>query len=123
MLHGLNLSFPLIGLSETKFLKDKDISSNVNITGYDLISEPSLSNAGGVAFYIKNIYTIRSEPTTSNPNLEALWIEILEEGQPNLICGIVYRHPNSKLDNFMDYMNTTIENIHQGPVVRKQVKC
>ena len=115
MLHGLNLSFPLIGLSETKFLKDKDISSNVNIAGYDLISEPSLSNAGGVAFYIKNNYryTIRSELTTSNPNLEALWIEILAEGQPNLICGIVYRHPYSKLDNFMDYMNTTIENIHQ----------
>ena len=59
-------------------MKDKDIVSNVDIVGYDLISEPSLSNAGGVAFYIKNSfhYTIREELTTATEDFEALLVEI-----------------------------------------------
>lgn len=54
--------FPLIGLSETKFTRDKNILQNVNITGYDFISGPRLSSAGRVAFYIKSNfrYMVRS---------------------------------------------------------------
>ena len=51
--------------------------------------------------------------TTSKHDFEALWIEIDTVGQPNLMCGILYRHPNGNLDNFMDYINMTIEKIHQ----------
>ena len=29
-----------------------------------------------------------------------------------MICGVVYRHPNINFDNFMIYMNRTIEQIH-----------
>ena len=42
-------------------MKDKDIVSNVDIVGYDLISEPSLSNAGGVAFYFSNSLIIHEQ--------------------------------------------------------------
>lgn len=113
MLTELNFSFPIIGLSETKFVVDKDNLSNVNMVGYDLISNPSLSNAGGVAFYIRNDfqYILRSELTTSTPDFEALWIEINARGQQNLICGVVYRHPNSDLSKFKDYVDQTTETI------------
>ena len=115
MLSELHFSFPLIGLSETKFVKDKENLSNVNIAGYDFISEPSLSNAGGVAFYVKNNlnYIINSEYTTSSPDFEALWLEILGEGKRNLLCGVLYRHPNSNLEKFLDYINLTAEKIIQ----------
>ena len=115
MLLELGFPFPLIGLSETKFTKDKNILQNVNITGYDFISEPSLSSAGGVAFYIKSNfrYIVRSDLITVTPDFEALWIEILADGQQNLICGVVYRHPHSNISNFMDYINSITEKINQ----------
>ena len=56
---------------------------------------------------------MRSDITTVDQNFEALWIEIDTIGQPNLVCGILYRHPNGNLDKFMEYMNLTIEKIHQ----------
>lgn len=104
----------MIGLSETKFRADQDILTNINIPGYDFISQPSLSNAGGVGFYIKNDlnYIIRPDLTTSVMDFEALWIEIHADGQSNLICGIVYWHPSGNMDDFMDYVNKTIEQIH-----------
>ncbi len=55
MLAEINFTFSLIGLVETKFKMDIDHVINVDMTGYDLISQPSLSNAGGVAFYISQI--------------------------------------------------------------------
>ena len=115
MLSELNFPFSLLGFSETKFKVNQERLVNVNIPGYNLISEPSLSNAGGVAFYVKNNlkFSVRSDITTVDQNFEALWIEIDTIGQPNLVCGILYRHPNGNLDKFLEYMNLTIEKIHQ----------
>ena len=114
MLSKLQFSFSVIGLSETKFMIDKDILTYIDLPGYDFISQPSLSNAGGVGFYVrkKSTYSILSNFTTTEPDFEALWIEINVDGQSNLICGVVYRHPNSNLDNFITYMNRTTEQIH-----------
>ena len=114
MLSELQFPFSVIGLSEIKFKFDKDIITNVNIPGYDFISQPSLSNAGGVGFYIKNnlTFAVLSELSVTEADFEALWIEINCDGQSNLICGVVYRHSNGNLDNFMDYINKTIEKVH-----------
>jgi hypothetical protein len=91
MFSELNFPFSLIGLSEIKFKVDKEPLTNINIQGYSFISQPSLSNAGGVAFYIKNNlkFGIRLEFTTSNHDFETLWIEIHLNGQQNSICGII----------------------------------
>ena len=79
MLVELNFPFSLIGLTETKFRKNIEHVTNVDMPGYDLISQPSLSNAGGVAFYISHNlnYIIRITFTTSNVDFEALWIELI----------------------------------------------
>ena len=91
ILSELNHSFPLIGLSEAKISHGKDLLVNVNLSGYDFISEPSYTDAVGVAFYIKNDfkYIIRTEFTKSSHHLEALWLEIDFHNPPKLLCGII----------------------------------
>ena len=79
MLSELQFPFSEIGLSEIKFKVDKDIITNVNISDYDFISQPSLSNAEDVGLYVNNnlTFTVLSELSViSNVNFEALWIEI-----------------------------------------------
>ena len=59
--------FSIIGISETKIKKDFDCLNNIQLPRYDFISQPSLSNAGGVGFYILNElnYTIREDLSSS----------------------------------------------------------
>ena len=47
-------SFSVIGLSETKIKAGIDPFLNTNLPGYYFLSQPSMSNAGGVGFYIKD---------------------------------------------------------------------
>ena len=99
-------------ISAMKLSIDKELISNIDIPGYNFISEPSHSNAGGVAFYINDNlkYIIKLKYTKSTYDFEALWIEIESVNQSNIICGVTY---SSNLDNFMDYINSTIESINQ----------
>ena len=82
LLNEMNFPFSIIALSETKFSKNKTNITNVNLESYEFIHEPSLSNTGGVSFYIKNDikYSIRKEFSLSNNDLEMLWIEIFTIG-------------------------------------------
>ena len=115
LLEETNCSFSLIGLSETKFVKNKENFVNVNIMGYNFIHEPTLSNAGGVGFYIRNDikFSFRNDLSTSTSDFETLWIEISQLGQPNLICSVIYRHPNSSLDNFIETLHPILDKVHQ----------
>jgi hypothetical protein len=54
MISELYYSFSLIGLTETKLKVDQPQVSNIDILGYQFISQPSHSMAGGVGFYVKN---------------------------------------------------------------------
>lgn len=50
----MNYSFSVIGLSETKIKVGMDSYLNTNLPGYCFLSQPSMPNAGGVGFYIKD---------------------------------------------------------------------
>jgi hypothetical protein len=115
MLSALYFPFSLIGLSEIKLREGQDPLTNIQLTGYEFLHQPSLSNAGGVAFYIKNNFNfkIRNDITANDLEYEALWIEIETLGQPNMICGVIYRHPNGNLENCMKYIDSTIDIIHR----------
>ena len=54
LLIDLNKSFSIIGLSETKIRHGKDQILNTNMTGYHFLSQPTLSEAGGVGIFIKD---------------------------------------------------------------------
>ena len=115
LLTEVNCSFSLIGLSETKILRDRENLMNINLEGYNFIHEPTLSNAGGVGFYVKNEinYIMRNDLSKSTLDFEMLWIEIIRPMKQNIICGVVYRHPKNSPDNFFDSLSTVLEKINR----------
>ena len=87
---------------------------NTQIPGYIFVSQPTLSNAGGVGFYIRNdlSYIIRNDFSITNPDFQSLWIEIQSKTNSNMICGVIYRHPNiSKLETFKNYLDPILDKI------------
>ena len=48
------------------------------------------------------------ECTITTPDSETVLIEINATGQSNSICGIIYWHPESNNEHFMDYINSKI---------------
>ena len=116
MLSELYFPFSVIGLTETKIKVNQQPLLNIDLPGYSFVSQPTLSNAGGVGFYIKNElnFTIISELSTSTADYEALWIEIYNSYSLNVLCGIIYRHPKGNLDSFFEYFNSTAEKIDRG---------
>ena len=102
----------MIGLTEIKLKADQNPIFNTNLPGYN---QPSLSNAGGVGFFVRdNLKSlIRPDFTVLKDDFEALWVEIQNEKGQNMICGVIYRHPNGNLDTFMDYLNSIIDKVHR----------
>ncbi len=87
---------------------ERDPVVNIDIPGYNFISQPSYHNAGGVAFYIRYDCDFH---TTSTTDFECLWIEVHSKSQKNTVCVVIYRHPNSNLENFTNYLSKTIDKI------------
>ena len=114
MLSELYFPFSLIGLTEIKQKIDQPPISNTDLCGYQFLSQPSLSNARGVAFYINNNlnFNIRPEFTTTD-DFEALLIEVHNNSHSNLLCGIIYRHPNGDLERFIEYASSTADRINR----------
>ena len=114
LLSNLNHSFSVIGLSETKIKHGGDPIINIDLPGYNFISQPTVSNAGGVGFYIKTsvAFNKREDLCTSDNEHESLWIEIESNHQHNIICGVVYRHPNANINMTLKYIYSIIEKIH-----------
>lgn len=115
MLSELFFPFSLIGLSETKQQIDKDPISNLQIPGYHFVSQPSHSNAGGVGFFIKDHlkYIKREDISVSNKYFEVLWIEIQNDHQRNLLCGVIYRHPKGELNLFFQFINSVLQKVNR----------
>ena len=90
---------------------DKDPVAKVNISGYNFISQPSYQNAGGVGFYIRSDCEchIRNNLSTSSADFECLWIEIHAKSCRNIVCSVIYRHPNSNLGNFTTFLTKAID--------------
>ena len=59
MLVEINHSFSLIGLTETKYKVVDDIQCSHSMPGYSFLSQPSLSNAGGVGFFVSDQLSFR----------------------------------------------------------------
>ena len=108
-------TFDVIGLSETKITSTTDLTNNIDIEGYDFVSKPTLSNAGGVGLYIKQgmQFHVRDDPSSSSTtkDFEALWIGINRKPYRNLLCGILYRHPNSRPEEFTRYLSSKIDKV------------
>ena len=115
MLSELCFPFSLIGLNEIKQKIGESPMSNTDLYGHQFLSQPSLSNAGGVAFYINNNlnFSTRPEFTTTTDGFEALCIEVHNNCHSNLLHGIIYRHPNGDLERFIEYLSSVADRINQ----------
>ena len=98
MLSELYFPFSIIGLTEVKIKENEMPAINTDISGYCFISQPSNSSAGGVEFYVNNNLKtkIRTDLSSRTDEYKALWIEIINNSERNLVCGVIYRHPRGK---------------------------
>ena len=112
MLNALKLQFDVIGISESKERKSGFLT-NVNLSGYVLHSQYSNTAAGGVALYVKDNldYLIRDDLSIREDEFETLWIDIKNSKSQNILFGCAYRHPNTDVKKFNDYVNQTIQKI------------
>ena len=114
LLSELHHAFDVIGLSETKIKNSHDSTSNIAIKGYLFVSKQTVTNAGGVGFYIKEgiQFHIRDDLCSTTKESESLWIEINRDPYKNLICAnILYRHPSGKPEDFTKYLYSTLHKI------------
>ena len=113
MLRELIYPFTIIGLTETKFSTSKDSFDNIYLPGYRFLFQPSLSNAGRTGIFVQDHLkvSIRSDLTKSVSSFEALWIEVINYARSNLLCGVIYRHPNENINEFSNYLNFAVERI------------
>ena len=115
LLFEFDCSFTVIGLTEAKIITSKDSVINLNLPGLQFVSQPSLSNAEGVGFYIQDeyIFSIRTDLSKTESGFEVLWIEIENNAHSNILCGVVYRHPHGDITSFMEYLNSSVDKIHR----------
>ena len=86
LINNLNFDFSTIGLSEIKFQVGKNIYSNTSINNYSFLSQPSLSAAGGVGFYINNKmkFSERDDLNTTSNSYESISLKLAMGGGGSL---------------------------------------
>ena len=72
--------------------KYRDTEINTGIPGYTFLSQPSMSNAGGVGFFIQNKlkFIKRDEVSITTNDFEALWIELIDKSKRNVLYVQLY---------------------------------
>ena len=106
----------MIVITETKQQVEEDFITNVDIDGYCVYTQPSKSNAGGVALYVNNRldHLERIGLGKLDDDFESIWIEIKNKKGKNFLCGCLYRHPNTDTAKFMEYIESTLTKIDKN---------
>ena len=115
LLNDLNYLFYIISLLETWLNRSNEQISNLDLLGYSFLSQPTAQRAGRVGMYINNgiQYSVRHYLTSSTDESEMLWVEIESDLTSNMICGVVYQHPSSNLETFLNNFYSVIGKINQ----------
>ena len=114
LIHQINIMPDIIGITETKL--KSHIQHKPYITGYDFINKNSLTNAGGVGFFIKSNLSFKIVNTydLKLPDCEDLWIEVFINKTKKITIAVIYRHPNSNLNDFKCKMEQAVEMLNQN---------
>lgn len=105
LLSLVNHKFKFIGISETRILKNREPALDFSIPGYSNVSTPTESSAGGVMLYISNSFAFKPRPDLDSclylsKLLESVFVEIDIPNKPNIIAGVIYRHPSMSVKHF-----------------------
>jgi hypothetical protein len=101
----LKFNFSVIGISESRFLKNQPPSFDFSLEGYSVEHTPTESSAGGALLYISNRYSYQTRPDLSNlmyssKVLESVFVELSFSHKSNFIVGSIYRHPSMSVNTF-----------------------
>ena len=108
-----NSSCDVIAISETSEKIDNKFLNNVDISGYEMFSNPSHTSRGGVALYINSTlkFAERVDLKSSSRHFESVWTEIKNCNSKNILCASIYRHPHNdaiSLSSFFEYFEQTL---------------
>ena len=112
LLKSLKANFDVIAISETKE-QSEGFLKNVSLDGYIIHSQHSNSSAGGVALYLrKNLdYIVREDLNALENEYETIWVEIKNKKSQNVLCCCAYRHPNTEVEKFNNYIDKVMQKI------------
>ena len=99
LLSTCSVNFDIIGISESRLIKNKKHLINIDIPNYKIEHCTTECTCGGTLLYIKsNIkYKLRNNlKICKSQELESIFIEIINENSKNIIIGCIYRHPSMK---------------------------
>ena len=113
----LGYNFDIIGITETKLMKDSPPIIDINFNGYNCYHTPTESTKGGAMLYIQE--EVNCKPRVDldkivykSKELESVFIEIINPGRKNIVIGCIYRHPSMELEEFNDeFLSVLMENI------------
>ena len=104
---SLNFKFDIIALSESKIKKGISPIFDIDINGYNCFNTPTEAASGGTVLYISNILKCKPRKDLENllyksKHLESTFVEIVNPGKKNIICGCIYKHPSMDIEEFND---------------------
>ena len=88
LLSEINISFDVIGITETRLKKQTLRTTNIDINGYNLEHTPTEASCGGSLLYVKNKLNYISQKDVNiykKNGLESTFIEILTSSGKNII--------------------------------------
>ena len=103
----------IINISETSQKLNESFNSNLSIESYTCpFTTGSKFSKGGLTIYAKeNLNVIeRDDLKEISDSFEIIWIEINMDKTKNIICGCAYRHPNTDISIFTNYMEVLKKN-------------
>lgn len=104
----------VVAITETKLNSNSNLDL-VSVSGYNLFSLDSLTQAGGVALYTKNhlCASLRKDIVFHDIDIESIWVEISYNNVKlkNIIIGVVYRHPQSSILGFTDKFSAILSQV------------
>ena len=119
VLAAVGISFDVLGITETKEQIEKAFTTNVNIDEYHMYTQPTKSAADGVAIYVNNKldHFERKDLSILHEEFESIWVEMKNKQGKNFLCGCIYRHPNTGISHFIEYMEATLSKINKKNIM------
>ena len=93
LLKSTNINYDIIAISETRIMKNLEITQNINLKTYNFEYTPTESTAGGTTLYIANHLAYKPRYN----------LKIYKTNKQNVLIGCVYRHPSINQEEFNKY--------------------
>ena len=120
LLHSSEIPFDVIGISESKQLINREFPTNVDINDYQLHSQHTKSECGGVAMSVKKSlnHKVSNHLNALEDEFDTLWIDInTGPKSKNIIVCCAYRHPDTEASKFTVYLESTLSKMDKSKII------